>query len=205
MSQVILIVDGDPEFRVFVSRRLQRLGYAIREAATGEEALATVRREQPAFVLLEVRLPDMTGYEVLRELREEHGEGLAIVLISGERTEPLDRVGGLLLGADDYLAKPIDADELLARVRRVVARPAQVARSQPTAPVDACSELTARERQVLRLLAGGLAPQDIAGELSISAKTVATHIQHVLTKLGVHSRIQAVAIAHSAGLLERST
>jgi DNA-binding NarL/FixJ family response regulator len=204
MSQVILIADGDPEFRVFVSSRLQRLGYTIREAATGEEALAAVRGDRPAFVLLEVRLPDMTGYEVLRELREEHGEGLAIVLISGERTDPLDRVGGLLLGADDYLAKPIAADELLARVRRVVPRPELAVRPQPT-PSDACSDLTARERQVLQLLAGGLAPQEIAGELSISAKTVATHIQHVLTKLGVHSRIQAVAIAHSAGLLERST
>jgi DNA-binding NarL/FixJ family response regulator len=107
-------------------------------------------------------------------------------------------------GPTDYLAKPIDADELVARVRRVVPRPAAAAPSQPVRP-DSCADLTARERQVLKLLAGGLAPQEIAGELSISAKTVATHIQHVLTKLGVPSRIQAVAIAHSAGLLERSS
>ena len=71
----------------------------------------------PLLVVLEVALSDLSGYEVCRQLRDEFGEELPIILVSGERVDPLDRAVGLLIGADDYLVKPLDADEFLARVR----------------------------------------------------------------------------------------
>jgi DNA-binding NarL/FixJ family response regulator len=185
----ILVVDADDGFRVLVSSALDRVGYEISEAATGEEALAAVHDERPALVLLDVCLPGLTGYEVCRELRDEFGDELPIVFVSGERTERYDRVGGLLMGADDYLTKPIDQSELLARVRRLLARSASMT-------PDSASKLTRRELQVLLLLADGFEAEEIAERLFISPKTVATHIQRVLTKLGVHSRAQAVALAH---------
>jgi DNA-binding NarL/FixJ family response regulator len=107
------------------------------------------------------------------------------------RTEPYDRVGGLLLGADDYLAEPFAPDELLARVRRLVAR----SRDNSSA-----LDLTKRELEILRLLASGRNQSQIAAALVIAERTVATHIQHILAKLGVHSRAQAVAVAHRRGL-----
>jgi two-component system nitrate/nitrite response regulator NarL len=193
----ILVVDDDKSFRSFLSSVLARAGYSTVEAGTGAEAVDAAQRERPALVLLDVKLPGISGYEVCRQLKETFGPDLPVFLISGERTEAFDRSAGLLIGADDYLAKPVDPDELLARVRRYTAPEEPLAAAPSAAPA-----LTNREREVLRLLARGLNQAEIAQALSISDKTVATHIQHILEKLGVHSRAQAVAVAHRDGLIE---
>ena len=122
---------------------------------------------------------------------------MPIIFLSGERTEWYDRVGGLLLGADDYIVKPFAPDELVARVRTLLRRAERPVREGPVR-----SNLTAREFEVLRLLADGLSQADIAARLFISSKTVATHIEHILDKLEVRSRAQAVAFAYREGLLE---
>jgi DNA-binding NarL/FixJ family response regulator len=186
----ILIVDDDPAMRELLSGLLDQAGFPTRQAATGEEALADTRRERPRLVLLDVRLPGVSGYEVCRELRARFGEELPIVFISGERVEPFDRAAGLLLGADDYVVKPFASDELIARVRRLVAR-----FTPPAAEADR-PKLTRREGEVLHLLANGLDQPEIAKKLVISSKTVSSHIQHILAKLGVHSRAEAVAAVH---------
>ena len=186
----ILIVDDDPTMRELLSGLLDQAGLPTRQVASGEEALADARRQRPRLVLLDVRLPGVSGYEVCRELRQRFGEQLPIVFVSGERVEPFDRTAGLLLGADDYVVKPFAPDELIARVRRLVAR--------VTTPAEKTDrpKLTRREGEVLHLLADGLAQPEIAQKLVISSKTVSSHIQHILAKLGVHSRAQAVAAVH---------
>jgi two-component system, NarL family, nitrate/nitrite response regulator NarL len=198
-SATVLIVDDDANYRAYVSSILERVGYRTSEASSGEDALTAARGERPACVLLDVLLPGVTGYEVCRELRDEHGEALPIIFVTGERTEPGDRVAGLLLGADDYVVKPFDPDELLARVRRMISRSDLVGRENGEAPRNSFG-LTGREREILALLAGGLSQKGIAAELVISPKTVATHIQRILGKLGLHSRAEAVAVAHREGL-----
>lgn len=190
----VLVVEDDERLRELLRTVLERAGFAVAEAASGEEALGL--NATPDAVVLDVRLPGVSGYEVCRELRDRHGEDLAIIFLSGERIEALDRVAGLLIGADDYLVKPVDPEELLARLRRLLRDPA----ASEQAPPAPHSELTQRERQVLGLLAGGRTQRQIAAELVISEKTVATHIQRVLEKLGVHTRAQAVAYAYRAGL-----
>jgi DNA-binding NarL/FixJ family response regulator len=102
-----------------------------------------------------------------------------------------------MIGADDYLAKPFAPDELLARIRAVLRSRSAVARMTPA--LESC--LTAREREVLALLGDGASQTDIAARLVISPKTGAAHIDHILHKLGVHSRAQAVAVAYRDGLL----
>ena len=196
----ILVVDDDAGTREMISLLLTNAGFAAEQAATGEEALAfaTAGSERPQLVLLDVRLSGVSGYEVLRELRQRFGDELPIMFISGERAEPFDRVAGLLLGADDYLVKPFAPDELTARVRRLVAR------STPHANQTGQPKLTGREEEVLQLLAEGFAQGEIAEKLTISSKTVATHIQHILDKLGVHSRAEAVAVAHRSGLFRHA-
>jgi DNA-binding NarL/FixJ family response regulator len=190
----VLVVDDDPAFRAFVVETLTCAGYGIREATTGREAFAVARRTGPSLVLLDLHLPDISGYEACRHLREAHGESLPIVLMSGTKTDDLDRVAGLLLGADDYLVKPIEAGELLARIRRVVLRSGASLLPSDSNPVR--NKLTPREREVLQMLTDGLSQNDIATRLVISPKTVGTHLQHILSKLEVHSRTQAVAIAN---------
>jgi two-component system, OmpR family, KDP operon response regulator KdpE len=188
-GQRVLVVDDDRDLRRLVKRLLEPLGYVVHEASTAGAALATAARERPAVVLLDVHLPDIPGYEVLRRLRDEFGDGLAIVFVSGKRTEEFDRTAGMLLGADDYIVKPFARGEFIARVRRAIDR-SSAARAPET------SNLTPRELEVLKLLADGLGQKKIAQSLFITQKTVATHIQRILTKLDVHSRAEAVAYAH---------
>jgi len=184
----VLVVDGDPEDRAFTTRLIERAGWATEGVETGEEAVARARAEPPRMVILEVALSGMSGYEACRELRDEFGEQLPIFFVSGSRTDALDQAAGLHVGADDYLTKPLSADMLLARVRRVLAR-------SPVAPLLVGARLTPREREVLSLLVEGLRRNEIASELCISAKTTSTHIEHILRKLGAHSQAQAVAFA----------
>jgi DNA-binding NarL/FixJ family response regulator len=201
MSRLILVVDRNAGTRSRVAGLLERMGYETHQAQNGREALEAARQVQPALVLLEVNLAEVSGYEVCRELRDRFGDDIAIIFLTGDRTEPYDRVAGLLLGADDYIVKPFDEGELLARVRSALrhsaAPPTNGFQANPAAEI-----LTIREREVLRLLARGLTQAEIAGTLFISPKTVGGHIQRVLTKLGVHSRAQAVALAHEQGLAE---
>jgi len=195
----VLVVDDDSGFRALARTLLERAGLAVEVAADGYDALETVRESKPDLVLLDVRLPGTSGYEVFRELKDLHGETLRIIFVSGERVDSYDRVAGLMLGADDYLVKPFDPDELIARVRRSLGRRSTGEREE--SPVEALIDaLTPREREVLALLATGHSSKQAAHELVISPRTLGTHIQHILRKLGVHSRTQAVVIANRAGL-----
>jgi DNA-binding NarL/FixJ family response regulator len=194
--------DGDDAWRSFAAALLARAGFKTVGAASGADGLALAQRERPALVLLEVSLPDVDGYEVCCELRAAFGDALPIVLTSANRTDPHDRVAGLLLGGDDYVVKPCDPAELLARVRRHLAR-AGVRRPTSISKAESSDSfgLTKRELQVLGRLATGRSPTEIAHELVISPKTVASHLQRVLSKMRVHSRIQAIARAHEHGLI----
>lgn len=194
LEQAVLVVDDDRAARRLVKRLLEPLGYVVHEAPTAGSALSMTARERPELVLLDVHLPDISGYEVLRRLRDDFGNDIAIVFLSGDRTEEFDRVAGMLLGADDYIVKPFPRGEFIARVRRAIER-------LPTSHLF--PTLTARELEVLRLLADGLGQKKIAQALFITPKTVATHIQRILTKLDVHSRAEAVAYAHRHRLFER--
>jgi DNA-binding NarL/FixJ family response regulator len=195
--RVVLIVSSDDDARRVLARRFKRAGYSTIEIETGEAALSDAAGADPLLVVLDLDLIDMTGYEVCHELRQTLGDELPIILVSGERTQSSDRVAGLLLGGDDYMTKPLDPDELLVRARRLVT-------SRPSARPVADATLTGREIQILQLLGDGKSQQGIAKELYISTKTVGTHIQRVLTKLGVHSRTEAVALAYRSGLIGHS-
>jgi DNA-binding NarL/FixJ family response regulator len=197
----VLVVDDDPDFRTFARTLLERTGLLVEEAADANEALAAVERTPLQLVLLDVKLPHTSGYEVYRELRDLCGEGLPIIFISGERVEAYDRVAGLLLGADDYLVKPFDPDELVARVRRSIGRRSNGRATAEPGAEDLLADLTPREREVLALLAAGRSSKQIARQLVISPRTLGTHVQHILGKLNVENRTQAVAVAHRAGLV----
>lgn len=193
----VLIVDDDPEICLSLSKLLADAGFDPYEAETGEEAMAVAAAEKPELVLLDVKLPDTSGYALYRRLRDQFGEDFRVIFTSGSRTEALDRTAGLMIGADDYITKPYDPGELLARVTRLLER-----RRSPSEPTEKpAHRLTPRELEVLKLTAEGLTSAQIAGQLVISPKTVSSHIERLLAKLEAKNRAEAVAIAVRDGII----
>ncbi len=191
---VVLIAEDDAAFAALVGEVLSTADLEAVVASDGAQALALARAQRPLAAILDVNLPKLSGYEVCRGLRELYGESLPILFLSGVRMEDFDRVAGLMIGADDHLVKPFASDELLSRLRALLGRAESEERARP-------HDLTKRELEVLRLLAAGLEQVEIANRLVISPKTVSTHIERILSKLGVRSRAQAVALAFREDLV----
>ena len=187
-----LVVAGDHVRAEYVTL-LGRLGLSAVAFATVTQAAAQLNGVAPEVAILEV---EDGGCGFLRELRDRYGPELPAVLVSADRTTPADVVAGLLVGADDYAAESMDTEEFLARVRRLIerTRPARGA----TVDLRRLSTLTPRERQVLALTTEGMSQKQVATEMGISIKTVGAHMQNLLGKLGVHSRMEAVALAARA-------
>lgn len=193
-----LVVAGD-HVRADYVRLLARLRLRTQAFGSTSEAMASLWERPPAVAILEV---EDGGCGMLRELRDRYGPDAPVVLVSAERTTPADVVAGLLVGADDYAAETMDAEEFLARVRRLIERTRR-APSVATADLRRLTLLTERERQVLALTTEGMAQKQIATALGISLKTVNAHMQNLLGRLGVHSRVEAVALAVRAGGMPR--
>lgn len=188
-----LVVAGDHVRADYVAL-LSRLGLPSAAFGRSAEAAAWLNATPPAVAILEV---EDGGCGFLRELRDRYGPDMPAVLVSAERVTPADVVAGLLVGADDYAAETMDTEEFLARVRRLIERtkPARNA----TADLRRLSSLTQREREVLAHTTEGLTQKQVATAMGISIKTVGAHMQNLLMKLGVHSRMEAVALAARAG------
>ena len=186
----------------------------VGEAGDGLAAIDLARRRRPDAVLMDIRMPGIDGLEATRRIVAEAGEHPVAVLML--TTFDLNEYvyDALRAGASGFLLKDVPPEELIAAVRIVAAGDAliapaitkrlieQFARSAPaSAPPAAIGELTAREREVLGLVARGLSNAEIAAELVLSDATVKTHVKRVLAKLGLRDRVQAVVLAYETGLV----
>jgi DNA-binding NarL/FixJ family response regulator len=197
----VLVVDCDETARSLIAAQVARLGLDCSAVDSSDAALAAAEKDEPALAVIAVELPGLNGLGLLQALHQRF-ERLPVILTSSKHVDPIGRAAGLMLGADDYLVKPLDPAELTARIRRSLERSERPVGSgaQADPPSDA-HDLSRREREILLLLAEGKAETEIAAALVLSPKTVATHIQNVLRKMGVHSRTQAVAAAYREGLV----
>jgi DNA-binding NarL/FixJ family response regulator len=181
-------------------------------AGDGREAVEVVRRTEPDVVLMDIRMPVLDGIAATRELTETGSPSKVLVLT----TYDLDRYvyDALGAGAAGFLLKATPPDRLVEGIRTVCAGESLLApnltrrlieayltQPPPGAPRDELDELTDRERQVLVLMARGLSNDDIAAQLVVAQATVKTHVNRVLAKLGVTTRVQAVVIAYERGLV----
>ena len=131
-AQVVLIVEDEPSIASFVSLYLKNAGYAVKAVATGSDALAQVESEQPALVVLDLMLPDIDGIEVCRRIRQRRD--IPILMLTA-RDEDVDKIIGLEVGADDYMTKPFNPRELVARVKSILRR------STPARATSASAEI----------------------------------------------------------------
>jgi DNA-binding NarL/FixJ family response regulator len=185
----------------------------VAEASNGREAVALAERFNPAVVLMDIRMPEIDGLEATRRILAAN-QGARILILT---TFGLDEYvyEALRAGASGFVLKDDPAEQLISAVRTVAAGNAllspaitkrvirQFTRLARPAPPKELGELTEREREILRLIATGLSNAEIGHELYISETTVKTHVTHVLQKLGLRDRVQAVVLAYQAGLFER--
>ncbi len=213
MPADVLVVEDEPDIRNLVVHHLTREGFRCRTAANGAEALASVRTAAPDLVVLDLMLPEMNGLEVCRRLRADHATaGVPIIMLTA-KTDEVDRIVGLEMGADDYVAKPFSPKELVARVRAVLrrARPGETSRplAAGTVSLDTARHLvtvggqpvglTPKEFDLLHALlaaAGRVLSREhllnrvwgYARADEIESRTVDVHIRRLRAKLGAEER-----------------
>ena len=183
-------------------------------AGDGQEAVELARKVAPDVVLMDVRMPRLDGIEATRRLVESDGEAIKVLILT---TFGLDDYGydALRAGASGFMLKDAPPEELLAAIEVVARGDALIAPAvtrsvieefvrrspAPKPPAPVLDDLTSREREVLSLLARGLSNAEIAERLVVSDGTVKTHVAHVLGKLRLRDRVQAVILAYETGLV----
>jgi DNA-binding NarL/FixJ family response regulator len=185
----------------------------VGEAADGREAVRLAKELQPDVVLMDVRMPELDGIEATRRLRQAGVEARVLVLTTFDLDEYV--YAAVRAGASGFLLKDAPREQLITAVRTVARGEALlapaitqrlierfVARPSPDEAAPALAELSARELEVLRLLARGLSNAEIAGALVVGEATVKTHVARILRKLDLRDRVQAVVFAYETGLIE---
>jgi DNA-binding NarL/FixJ family response regulator len=216
MSARVLIADDQALVRAGFRKLLESADgvEVVGEAADGRQAVDEARRLRPSLVLMDIRMPRLDGIEATRRLVESDGDAIKVLILT---TFGLDDYvyEALRAGASGFMLKDAPPEELLAAIEVVARGDALIApavtrtvieefvrRSPPERPPPpVLDDLTAREREVLSLLARGLSNAEIAQRLVVSDGTVKTHVAHVLSKLRLRDRVQAVILAYEAGVV----
>jgi len=198
-ASVVYIVDDQDLVRRSLSRLVESVGMSARAYASPAEFLEAYDRDVPGCLILDVRLPGMSGIELQEKLAAE-GSAHPVILISGHADVPT-AVRAMKAGAVDFVEKPVNDQELLDRIQRWVAT--DLERRKDSAEMGEVlarfHTLTAREREVLRHVVDGMSTKEVARTLGLSPKTVDIHRGNIMQKLAVHS---AVELTRLASLLE---
>lgn len=191
----VFVVDDDPAMRASLRWLIESVGLSVVTCGTARAFLETYKSEQPGCLLLDVRMPGMSGLDLQAELSAQK-IGLPVVIITGYAEVPI-AVRAMKGGAFDFIEKPFSDEALLQRIRRAIARDAETRRieSERSSIETRLNQLTPRERDVLERVILGKSNKAIANELKLSAKTVEAHRAHVMEKMQAASLAELIRLA----------
>ncbi len=192
----LLLIDDDPNLILLVKDYLEFRGYDVLTAENGREALEVLEVEKPHLIICDVMMPEMDGYTFVKHVRENPETSWIPVLFLSAKGQSQDKVKGLNTGADVYMVKPFEPEELVAQVEsslkyadRLIAHRDKPEDGQRIhVPFDV--QLTPTELKVVQHVARGLASREIADELNVSQRTVESHVSNMLGKTGLHNRTE---------------
>lgn len=212
LMKKILIVDDDITLRTALTRYLENRGYIVRQASSGQEGLDTFEQDPPDLVVSDVMMPGMDGMEFCRRLRSLRSGQLMPFIFLSSRRETDDRIQGHQMGADDYLVKPFEPRELVAKIEAQLERARRIHSEivrliQQAEPVAASPQsvgpaplpLTPAEEKVFWQVIQGLTNKQIGDQLFVSPRTVQTHLSNILSKLQLENRSQLIRYAFEQG------
>ncbi|MCC6234132.1 MAG: response regulator transcription factor [Verrucomicrobiales bacterium] len=194
--KTVLVIEDEPEMRRNLARLLKLEGYDAVAAENGAAGVVLARQRKPDLVICDVMMPQMDGHEVLRTLRADPALRSVPFIFLTAKGEKSDQRGGMNLGADDYLTKPVDNDDLIAAVAARLQRAQESVRTgfapdfSSSQPIESLG-LSPREAEVLLWVAQGKTNPEIATILGISEETVKKHMKQILATLGVETRTAA--------------
>jgi DNA-binding NarL/FixJ family response regulator len=198
MSLTILVVDDDPTICLALTDYLERLGYGVIVAYDGQQAWDAVQKYRPHLIVTDIRMPQMDGFELMRQVRKQPAFRLLPVIFLTSKSDTQDRIRGYQMGCDLYLPKPFELDELGAVVRNLLDR-SQIVRAelqlQAQQTADVRLDLTTREQEVLVLLTEGLSNAQIGDRLHLSPRTIEKYVSKLLQKTETHNRAETIRYA----------
>ncbi len=196
-SKQLLLIDDDPNLILLVKDYLEFRGYQVITAENGREALEVLDRQIPDMIICDVMMPEMDGYALVQHIRQDSRTNWIPVLFLSAKGQSQDRVKGLNTGADVYMVKPFEPEELVAQVEASLKQANRLSKvgskrsgdsQKIKVPQDV--ELTPTELKVVQLVARGMANREIAQHLKVSQRTVESHVSNMLNKTNLHNRTE---------------
>jgi DNA-binding NarL/FixJ family response regulator len=193
----LMLVDDDPNLIVLVKDYLEFRGYDVLTAENGRQALELLQKTIPDLIICDVMMPEMDGYTLVEHIREDPRTEWVPVLFLSAKGQSQDKVKGLTTGADVYMVKPFEPEELVAQVEsslkqasRLIKHQSQNDNNTTTIKPRRQVELTTTEIKVVKLVAQGLSNRDVADIMNVSQRTIESHVSNMLQKTGLHNRTE---------------
>jgi DNA-binding NarL/FixJ family response regulator len=197
-TKQLLLIDDDPNLILLVKDYLEFQGYEVTAAENGREALEILEQQLPDMIICDIMMPEMDGYTLVQHIRNDPRTSWIPVLFLSAKGQSQDRIKGLSTGADAYMVKPFEPEELVAQVEsslkftnRLMQRSKQQEPDkQLKIKVPQNVELTPTELKVVQLVAKGLGNREIAEQLKVSQRTIESHVSNMLNKTNLKNRTE---------------